>query len=133
MIYQTLKELRKRKGLTQTKMAELLHKSQNAYSLLEAGRSKIDAALIPEICKIFDITPDEFYNFDTPQEQRPQSQQTDLVQLIKLLKEELDKKNDLLQLSLKALSEVEKIAEKNNNLISFLNITRSYLSSKDSC
>jgi len=131
MIHHTLKQLRKSKGITQTQMAELLHKSQNAYSLLESGQSKIDAATIPDICRVFDITPNEFFGFE--HSGKNGSKQVDLVEIIRLLKAELDKKNELLKLSLTALSEVEKITEKNKNLISFLNITKNYLSSQDSC
>ncbi|GEM_PF-6310699 len=131
MIYHTLKQLRKSKGITQTQMAELLHKSQNAYSLLESGQSKIDAAIIPDICRAFDITPNEFFGFE--QSGKTEQKQIDLVEIIRLLKAELDKKNELLKLSLTALSEVEKITEKNKSLISFLNITKNYLSSQDSC
>lgn len=112
-------------------MAELLHKSQNAYSLLESGQSKIDAATIPDICRVFEITPNEFFNFESAEKDGPK--QVDLVEIIRLLKAELDKKNELLKLSLTALSEVEKITEKNKSLISFLNITKNYLSVKDSC
>ncbi len=131
MIHHTLKQLRKSKGITQTQMAELLHKSQNAYSLLESGQSKIDAAIIPDICRVFDITPDEFFGFECGSSNDPR--QVDLLEIVRLLKAELDKKNELLKLSLTALNEVEKITEKNKNLISFLNITKNYLASQDSC
>lgn len=133
MIHHTLKQLRKSKGITQTQMAELLHKSQNAYSLLESGQSKIDAATIPHICKAFGITPNDFFGFVKEGENTIERKEIDLVEIIRLLKAELDKKNEIIKLSLTALAEVEKMTEKNKNLISFLNITKNYISSKESC
>lgn len=130
MIHHTLKQLRKSKGITQTQMAELLHKSQNAYSLLESGQSKIDAAIIPAICQVFNITPNEFFDFEP--EGEVDRKQVDLVEIIRLLKAELDKKNELLKLCLTALSEVERITENNRSLISFLNITKNHISSQES-
>lgn len=62
ILHNKLRELRKQKGLTQEDMANALHKNQNAYSLLEQGKSKLDADLIPDICNILNITPIDLFD-----------------------------------------------------------------------
>jgi len=66
MIHEKLRELRKSRGISQEEMAAGLHKSQNAYSLIELGKSKLDAELVPEVCRILNVTPiDLFSNNNT--------------------------------------------------------------------
>ena len=40
MSHNKIKELRKKNNLTQEQMAEALHISQNAYSLIETGKTR---------------------------------------------------------------------------------------------
>ncbi|MCH5596967.1 helix-turn-helix domain-containing protein [Niabella ginsengisoli] len=111
MINQRLKQLRKASGISQSQMAALLHKSQNAYSLMESGKSKIDASLIPDICKAFNVTPDSLFSLEITAPS-PNDETLDYIKIIKLLKDELDKKNEMLKLSLQALAEFDKVVEK---------------------
>ncbi|GAB3421839.1 helix-turn-helix domain-containing protein [Niabella aquatica] len=127
-INQTLKQLRKSRGIPQSQMATLLNKSQNAYSMMESGRSKIDAALIPDICNAFSISPNELFEYNEASFR--QEKNTVYTEIIKLLKKELDKKHELLRLSLQAITEFERLAEKNGNLVSFLNIVKKNLLNK---
>ncbi|MGC4233826.1 MAG: helix-turn-helix transcriptional regulator [Niabella sp.] len=127
-INQTLKQLRKSRGISQSQMASLLNKSQNAYSMMESGRSKIDAALVPDICNAFNISPNEL--FGDKEANFQQEKNTAYIEIIRLLKKELDKKNELLMLSLQAITEFDRMVEKNGNLVSFLNIIKKNLLNK---
>ncbi|HMR83655.1 MAG TPA: helix-turn-helix transcriptional regulator, partial [Niabella sp.] len=114
-INQTLKQLRKSRGISQSQMASILNKSQNAYSMMESGRSKIDAALVPDICHAFNISPNELFEYQ--EADFHQEKNTVYTELIRLLKKELDKKNELLILSLQAMTEFDRVVEKNGNLV----------------
>jgi transcriptional regulator with XRE-family HTH domain len=127
-IHQTLKQLRKSRGISQFQMASILNKSQNAYSMMESGRSKIDAALVPDICSAFDISPNELFEYKEGYFQQEKS--AVYTEIIRLLKKELDKKNELLMLSLQAITEFDRVVEKNGNLVSFLNIVKNNLVNK---
>jgi len=124
-IDQTLKQLRKSRGISQFQMATLLNKSQNAYSMMESGRSKIDAALVPDICKAFKISPNELFEYDAGSAKKEKD--AEYIEIIRLLKKELDKKHELLALSLQAITEFDKVVEKNDNLANLLNIIREHL------
>ncbi len=66
-IAQKLKSLRKKKGLTQQKIADFLHMSQNAYSLLEAGKSKIDIERLYQVAAFYEVAVyDILENLPTP-------------------------------------------------------------------
>lgn len=54
-----LKILRKNKGMSQEEVADFLHMSQSAYARMEAGESHSWANHLNEICKVFDISPEE--------------------------------------------------------------------------
>ncbi|MFV0604904.1 MAG: helix-turn-helix domain-containing protein [Niabella sp.] len=124
MIHEKLKLLRKAKGLTRAEMASLLHKSQNAYCKIEAGSAKIDAELVSEICRVLEIMPNKLFELENNSAMNQQL--ADYREIIKLFKEELAKKNELLLLLVDTLSKVDKLKEDNRNLIGLLNIIRGY-------
>ncbi len=60
-----LKELRYKKGFSQRDMAEALHVSQNAYSLIETGKTRlIDVERIGILSEKLAVTPVELGLFD---------------------------------------------------------------------
>ena len=54
-----LKQLRKRKSMSQEQVADYLHLSQSAYARMESGESHSWANHIDRICELFEITPEE--------------------------------------------------------------------------
>lgn len=60
MIHSKIKKLREELGLTQADMAEYLHISQNAYSSIERGRTKIDIERLYKIAKKLDSQVTDF-------------------------------------------------------------------------
>ena len=129
MIYTKIRKLRKARGITQLQMAEILHKSQNAYSMMECGKSKIDADILPVICRTFNISPNELFADDTTVANG--SDEIRYREIIMMLKEELDRKNEIIKMLLHNVDAVEKLQEEKTNLIRLLNITKSYLSSDE--
>ncbi|MFV0605660.1 MAG: helix-turn-helix domain-containing protein [Niabella sp.] len=125
MIHEKLKLLRKAKGISQVDMALKLHKSQNTYSRIEAGIAKIDADLIPDICLILEATPNELFEFEN--NAATNKQMADYREIIKLFKEEFEKKNEMLLILADTLNKVGKLKDDNQSLIKLLNITRNYL------
>lgn len=107
MLHNKLRELRKQKGVTQENMANALHKSQNAYSLIEQGKSKLDAELIPDICNILNITPIDLFDsghqftFNEKVENGYatyiQTLNATNQEIINMLKSELEEKNKTIQ------------------------------------
>nr|WP_315221398.1 helix-turn-helix transcriptional regulator [uncultured Flavobacterium sp.] len=65
-----LKFLRRNKGISQEKAVDYLHVSQSTYAKMEAGEGYSWTNNLNEICKVFDISPE------------------DLVKVAKVLKEE---------------------------------------------
>ncbi|WP_346238082.1 helix-turn-helix transcriptional regulator [Niabella insulamsoli] len=130
MIHHKLKALRKEKGISQLQMSLILNKSQSAYWLMEAGQSKIDAALIPDLCRALGVTPDQLFDFKSAASSFHEKEE--YIKIIRLLKDELDKKNEIIKLSLTALAEFDKAVEKNKDLIHFLNIVRGNMKSDGS-
>ena len=57
-IGKTIKELRKEKGLSQTKLAELLFTSQDTISLWECEKSLPNIKSLIEMTKIFNVSAD---------------------------------------------------------------------------
>lgn len=57
-IGQTIKELRKEKGYTQSKLAELLFTSQDTVSLWECDKSLPDIKSLIAMTKIFQVSSD---------------------------------------------------------------------------
>ncbi len=54
-----LKQLRKKKKLSQEQLANYLHISQSAYARMERGENHTWAIHIDKICEFFKITPEE--------------------------------------------------------------------------
>lgn len=54
-----LKKLRKNKNFSQEEMADYLNISQSAYARMENGESHSWASHINDICRIFEIAPEE--------------------------------------------------------------------------
>jgi transcriptional regulator with XRE-family HTH domain len=65
MALNKIKELRLKNNLTQDEMAEALHISQNAYSLIETGKTRlVDEERINIIAQKFGVTPVELGLFE---------------------------------------------------------------------
>ena len=62
LIGKNLTELRKRKGLTQLKLAEMFNYTDRAVSKWESGESLPQIDKVMEICELFKITADELLN-----------------------------------------------------------------------
>lgn len=60
-ICSNLKQARLDKGLTQKKVAELMHKYQPDYCEYETGVIELDYAKIVFLCKLYDITPNDLF------------------------------------------------------------------------
>jgi len=58
-----LKEERLAKGITQKQIAAELHKYQSDYSEYETGKIQLDYEKIVYLCKRFDITPNDLFDF----------------------------------------------------------------------
>lgn len=56
-----IKELRKKNGLSQATVAEAINISQNSYSLLESGKTKIDVERLIILAKLYNISVDYFF------------------------------------------------------------------------
>lgn len=60
---ENIKEARKFKGLTQAQVAKIFHMTQQQYSRFENGVFELNYEQIIEICKLFDITPNDIFDF----------------------------------------------------------------------
>ena len=60
-ITKKIKRLRNQKGLSQPDMADLLHIDKSVYARLEMGKTYTWAKYLEELLKIFEITPDKFF------------------------------------------------------------------------
>ncbi len=58
-----LKEARLAKGITQKQIAAELHKYQSDYSEYETGKIQLDYEKIVYLCKRFDITTNDLFDF----------------------------------------------------------------------
>lgn len=58
-----LKMARKAAGLTQKQIAEELGKYQSDYSEYETGKIELDYEKIVFLCRRFDITPNDLFDF----------------------------------------------------------------------
>ncbi len=56
-----LKTHRKNKGYTQSKVAELLHMTQQQYSRFENGIFQLNYQDIASLCEMLDITPNDLF------------------------------------------------------------------------
>ncbi|MBE7082893.1 MAG: helix-turn-helix transcriptional regulator [Clostridiales bacterium] len=60
-----LKEARKQKGLTQTQVANIFNMTQQQYSRFENGVFELNYQQILDVCKLFEITPNELLIVDS--------------------------------------------------------------------
>lgn len=58
-----LKDFRKKMGLTQTEVAEVLNLSQAQYYRLESGKSLLNSKQIMQLCDLFQCTPNDLLDF----------------------------------------------------------------------
>ena len=59
-----IKELRKQKGLTQEKLAELINMEQNSISIIESGRNFPTLATLEKIANILGVNLSDFFNYE---------------------------------------------------------------------
>lgn len=64
-LQKTIMDLRREKGYTQEKLAEMLGISTAAVSKWECGNSYPDITLLPQIAEIFDVSLDYLFSYDT--------------------------------------------------------------------
>lgn len=58
-INETLRKIRKQKGITQKSMAERLNIARSTYSKLESGNTRIDVSTLTNICRILNVSTTE--------------------------------------------------------------------------
>ena len=68
-ISENIKTFRNMRGLTQTELAVLLHRSVGAVSNWEKGVNCPDVDTIEEICRILEVTPNEIFGWNDSEEQ----------------------------------------------------------------
>ena len=59
-----IKELRKRKGLTQEQLADLINMEQNSISVIESGRNFPTLGTLEKIAQILEVNLSDFFNYD---------------------------------------------------------------------
>lgn len=64
-LQKTITDLRREKGYTQEKLAEMLGVSTAAVSKWENGNSYPDITLLPQLAEIFDVSLDYLFSYDT--------------------------------------------------------------------
>ena len=89
-----IKELRKKKNLSQEKLSEMIDISQNALSCIETGDNFFTAETLEKIIKIFDIEPEELFCFG-----HHKSQENLLQEINKMLKENPEKIPDIYKIT----------------------------------
>ncbi len=63
IVGENLKAARQAKGITQKQIAAELNKYQSDYSDYETGKVQLDYEKIVYLCKRYDITPNELFDF----------------------------------------------------------------------
>ena len=64
IVGENLKNARQAKGITQKEIAKELNKYQSDYSEYETGKIQKKKKKIVYLCKRFNITPNELFNFE---------------------------------------------------------------------
>lgn len=59
----TLKDFRKKRGLTQAEVANVLSLSQAQYYRLESGKSLLNSKQIMQLCELYRCSPNEILDF----------------------------------------------------------------------
>jgi transcriptional regulator with XRE-family HTH domain len=65
-----LREIRKRRGLTQVELAEKLGMQQTLYSSYERGRLRVPGGLIASFAQALNVSADEILGLRTPKPER---------------------------------------------------------------
>lgn len=65
VLQDTLNRFLELKGMTGKELAERIGASEGAVSNWRNGKNSINIEFIPGICKSLDITPSEFFNYDS--------------------------------------------------------------------
>lgn len=60
---ENLKEARKMSGYTQKQVAQIFHMTQQQYSRFENGIFELNYQQIVDLCKLFNITPNDLFDF----------------------------------------------------------------------
>lgn len=63
-IGKNLKEARKYKGLTQREVAEIMQMTQQQYSRFENGVFELNYEQILQLCKLYEVTPNELFDIN---------------------------------------------------------------------
>lgn len=59
-----IKELRKKKGLTQEQLAETIDMEQNSISVIESGRNFPTLGTLEKIAKVLNVELSDFFNYE---------------------------------------------------------------------
>lgn len=98
-VKENIKLIREQKRYSQLYMANCLKISQSSYNKIENGQSQLSLERFHQICKIFDMTMDELYHFNTysgnitikKKTQNPTKNnlnQDDLISILNIVKEQ---------------------------------------------
>lgn len=91
-----ISECRKKKGITQNELAELLGITNRAVSKWETGICMPDAGTIPELCQILDISISDLFSGEKSMENNKDSEKF----ILKLVKEKAERDKQLLILEI---------------------------------
>lgn len=81
--------IRKSKGMSQIRFAEILDISVNALSLIETGNGFLTAETLEKILKAFNMTPEELFTLDI---QKTETQiYSDIIRLLDTVKSDRHK------------------------------------------
>lgn len=61
IILEKIKKEREKEGLSQYEFGKKIGLSQNAYFKLETGKTRLDMYRFLTICKVLNISPEEFF------------------------------------------------------------------------
>lgn len=59
-----IKEIRKKRGFTQEKLAEMIEMEQNTISVIESGRNFPTLATLEKIAAVLGVELSDFFNYD---------------------------------------------------------------------
>ena len=76
MLNDVIKSLRKRRGLTQSELAEHLNLSQSTIASWENGSRRPDLDFLPKLAQFFGVTVDDLLGRDEETKEKPQAPQT---------------------------------------------------------
>lgn len=91
-----ISKCRKKKGITQNELAELLGVTNRAVSKWETGICMPDAGTIPELCQILDISISDLFSGEKSMENNKDSEKF----ILKLVKEKAERDKQLLILEI---------------------------------